>query len=42
MYYALSHTWLKVAWGVGAGAGVYLALLFAIRLVAPRPVKEPV
>ena len=40
MYYALPHTWLKVAWGVGAGAAVYLALVFAMRLAAPRPAKE--
>jgi cytosine permease len=40
LYYALSHVWLKVAWGVGAGAGIYLALVVAVRLAAPRPAKE--
>jgi nucleobase:cation symporter-1, NCS1 family len=40
VYYALPHTWLKVVWGVGTGAGVYLALVFATRLAAPPPAKE--
>jgi NCS1 nucleoside transporter family len=41
LYYALSHVWLKVAWGLGAGAVVYLALVFAVRLATPRPAKTP-
>jgi nucleobase:cation symporter-1, NCS1 family len=40
VYYALSHAWLKVAWGVGAGAGIYLALVVAVRLASPRTAKE--
>ena len=40
VYYALPDAWLKVAWGVGAGAGVYLALTVAMRLAAPRAAKE--
>lgn len=40
LYYALPHAWLKVAWGVGAAAGVYLALVFLVRLAVPRPAKE--
>ena len=40
LYYALSHAWLKVAWGLGAGAGMYLVLVAAVRLAAPRPAKE--
>ena len=39
LFYALSHAWLKVAWGLGAGAGVYLALVAVVRLAAPRPAK---
>jgi purine-cytosine permease-like protein len=41
LFYALSHAWLKVAWGLGAGAGVYLALVGAVGLAATRPAKEP-
>ncbi len=40
LFYALSHAWLKVAWGVGAGAGVYLVLVGAVGLATARPVKE--
>jgi NCS1 nucleoside transporter family len=40
LFYALSHAWLKVAWGLGAGAVVYLALVAAIGLAATRPAKE--
>jgi nucleobase:cation symporter-1, NCS1 family len=40
LFYALSHAWLKVAWGVGAGAGVYLLLVGAVGLAAARPAKE--
>ena len=40
-YYAVPHSWLKVAWGIGAGAAVYLALVAAVRLLAPRPAPLP-
>jgi cytosine permease len=40
VYYALPHAWLKVAWGLGAGAAVYLALVAARRLAAPRAARE--
>jgi NCS1 nucleoside transporter family len=40
VFYALSHAWLKVAWGLGAGAGVYLALVGVIGLATTRPAKE--
>jgi cytosine permease len=26
LYYSLSHSWLKIAWGLGAAAAVYLVL----------------
>jgi NCS1 family nucleobase:cation symporter-1 len=26
LYYSLSHSWLKIAWGIGAAAVVYLIL----------------
>jgi NCS1 nucleoside transporter family len=32
LYYALDHSWLKIAWGLGAAAAVYLV---ALRLLAP-------
>jgi NCS1 family nucleobase:cation symporter-1 len=40
LFYALSHAWLKVAWGVGAGAGVYLVLVALVGLATARPAKE--
>jgi NCS1 nucleoside transporter family len=40
LFYALPQAWLKVAWGVGAGAGVYLALVGVVGLATARPVKE--
>lgn len=42
VYYALPHAWLKIAWGVAAGAGVYLALGLVMRLAAPRAAKQAV
>ena len=33
LYYSLSHSWLKIAWGLGAAAAAYLLLN---RLLAPR------
>src|SRR5438270_4936039 len=41
VYYALPDSWLKLAWGVGAGAAVYLTLVWLARLVAPRPAPLP-
>jgi NCS1 family nucleobase:cation symporter-1 len=38
LYYALPHSWLKIAWGLGAAAIVYLA---ARRLLAPRQTVAP-
>jgi NCS1 family nucleobase:cation symporter-1 len=39
VYYALPDAWLKVAWGIGAGAVVYLALA-TLRASAPDPAPE--
>jgi NCS1 nucleoside transporter family len=36
VYYALPDSWLKLAWGIGAGAAIYLALVALARLRAPR------
>lgn len=38
LYYALDHSWLKIAWGLGAAALVYLACL---RVVASRYTAAP-
>jgi cytosine permease len=40
VYYAVPQSWLKVAWGLGVGAGVYLALVALSREPAPEPVAE--
>jgi NCS1 nucleoside transporter family len=40
IFYTLSHAWLKVAWGLGAAAGIYVVLAAVVRLAAPRPAKE--
>jgi purine-cytosine permease-like protein len=40
LYYAVPHDWVKVAWGIGAGALVYLALAGALRPAGTRPAKE--
>jgi nucleobase:cation symporter-1, NCS1 family len=40
VYYALPDTWLKVAWGVGTGAAVYLALVALAGLLTPHAVRE--
>jgi cytosine permease len=42
VYYALPHSWLKVVWGVGAGAAIYLFLVAVLRLLAREPAAEPV
>ncbi len=40
VYYALPDAWLKVAWGIGAGAAIYLALVALARLVTSQPARE--
>jgi cytosine permease len=42
VYYAVPDGWLKVAWGLGAGAATYLALAGVFRPGMSRTVKEPV
>ncbi len=39
-YYAVPSSWVKVVWGVGVGSAVYLAIVVAVRLAAPRPAQE--
>jgi cytosine permease len=41
VYYALSDAWLKVAWGAGAGAAIYLGLAALKHLRAPQPAPSP-
>ena len=36
IYYALPHAWLKVAWGLGAGAAIYLALVAVAHITSSR------
>ena len=36
VYYSIPHAWLKVAWGLGAGAAIYLTLVLAARLLPHR------
>lgn len=36
VYYALPDSWLKLAWGIGAGAAIYLVLAALARLFVPR------
>lgn len=40
VYYALPQTWLKVAWGIGVGALIYLALVALQRAIAPQPARD--
>jgi cytosine permease len=40
VYYAVPDSWLKVAWGIGAGAAIYLGLVALSREPAPEPVAE--
>jgi cytosine permease len=42
VYYAVPDGWVKVAWGVGAGAATYLALAGVLRPGMFRTAKEPV
>ncbi|HST26711.1 MAG TPA: cytosine permease [Gaiellaceae bacterium] len=39
VYYTLPDSWLKVAWGVGAGAAIYLVLVALARSFAARPAR---
>jgi NCS1 nucleoside transporter family len=44
LYYSLSHAWLKIAWGIGVAAVVYLAclrLLARIATLAPASSRHP-
>jgi cytosine permease len=41
VYYAVPDAWLKVAWGAGAGAAMYLALTSVLRPGAAQAAKEP-
>ncbi len=41
VYYAVPDAWLKVAWGLGAGAATYLGLTAILRPGASRAAKEP-
>jgi cytosine/uracil/thiamine/allantoin permease len=42
VYYALPHSWLKVAWGVGAGAAIYLVLVAVVGTFSRQPSPEPI
>jgi len=41
VYYAVPDAWLKVAWGVGAGAALYLTLTAILRPGTSRAAREP-
>ena len=41
VYYAVPDAWLKVAWGLGAGAATYLALTAILRPGTSGAAKEP-
>ena len=41
VYYAVPDAWLKVAWGLGAGAATYLGLTAILRPGTSRAAKEP-
>ena len=41
VYYAVPDAWVKVAWGVGAGAALYLCLAAILCQGTPRTAKEP-
>ena len=40
VYYAVPQSWVKVLWGIGVGAAVYLALVALSREPAPEPAVE--
>jgi NCS1 nucleoside transporter family len=40
VYYAVPQSWVKVVWGIGVGAVVYLALVALSREAAPEPAVE--
>jgi NCS1 family nucleobase:cation symporter-1 len=39
VYYSLPDSWLKVAWGAGSGAAIYLGLVALARVFVPRPAR---
>jgi nucleobase:cation symporter-1, NCS1 family len=40
VYYAVPHSWVKVLWGIGVGAALYLAFVALSREPAPAPAVE--
>ena len=40
VYYALPHTWLKLVWGIGVGAAIYLVLVALQRALVPQPARD--
>ena len=40
VYYALPQSWVKVAWGIGVGAAIYLVLVALQRAIAPQPARD--
>jgi NCS1 family nucleobase:cation symporter-1 len=40
VYYALPHTWLKLAWGIVVGGVLYLALVALQRAITSQPVRD--
>jgi NCS1 nucleoside transporter family len=40
VYYAVPHSWVKVLWGIGVGAALYLAFVAFSREPAPAPAVE--
>ena len=41
IYYVFPAAWLKVVWGMGAGAGIYLALVTVVRISNARSSYRP-
>jgi cytosine/uracil/thiamine/allantoin permease len=41
VYYAVPDAWVKVVWGVGAGAAIYLLLVAVVRQLTRHPAPEP-
>ena len=39
-YYVVPSSWVKVVWGVGVGAAVYLAIIAVERAVTAQPARE--
>jgi NCS1 family nucleobase:cation symporter-1 len=42
VYYAVPDAWVKVVWGVAAGAALYLLLVAVVRQVSGHTEPEPV